>query len=166
MFSNQSFGGQSNYGSNAFRGGMSSTFDNYGSNNVPPIFRQKTDNNAMGSRLQPIDYTNSSLKPLQKNFYKEHAAVRRRDEQEIQEFVQEHEVTLDGPDIPRPVFEFEECHFPESVDGLLYSHYKKPTVIQSITWPVALSGRDMVGIAQTGSGKTLGVSWCFYTIVF
>lgn len=25
-------------------------------------------------------------------------------------------------------------------------------------WPMALSGRDFVGIAQTGSGKTLGVS--------
>ena len=26
------------------------------------------------------------------------------------------------------------------------------------SWPVALSGKDFVGIAQTGSGKTLGVS--------
>ena len=25
-------------------------------------------------------------------------------------------------------------------------------------WPIALSGKDFVGIAQTGSGKTLGVS--------
>lgn len=33
-----------------------------------------------------------------------------------------------------------------------------PTVIQSVAWPIALSGRDMVGIAKTGSGKTLGVS--------
>jgi len=31
-----------------------------------------------------------------------------------------------------------------------------PSPIQSIGWPAALSGRDMVAVAQTGSGKTLG----------
>lgn len=31
---------------------------------------------------------------------------------------------------------------------------KKPTAIQSQGWPVALSGTDMVGLADTGSGKT------------
>jgi len=38
----------------------------------------------------------------------------------------------------------------------LNDNYQRPTVIQSIAWPVALSGRDMIGIAATGSGKTLG----------
>ena len=33
--------------------------------------------------------------------------------------------------------------------------YDKPTVIQSQSWPIALSGVDMTGIARTGSGKTL-----------
>ena len=40
--------------------------------------------------------------------------------------------------------------------------WQSPTAIQSQGWPVALSGLDMVGIAQTGSGKTLAVS-CIYT---
>lgn len=34
--------------------------------------------------------------------------------------------------------------------------FTKPTSIQSQGWPIALSGQDMVGIAHTGSGKTLG----------
>jgi len=33
-----------------------------------------------------------------------------------------------------------------------------PTPIQAQGWPLALGGRDLVGIAQTGSGKTLSVS--------
>jgi ATP-dependent RNA helicase DDX5/DBP2 len=32
--------------------------------------------------------------------------------------------------------------------------YKTPTPIQSQGWPVALAGRNMVGLAETGSGKT------------
>lgn len=39
--------------------------------------------------------------------------------------------------------------------------FKEPTAIQGQGWPIALSGRDMVGIAQTGSGKTLSVRILF-----
>jgi superfamily II DNA/RNA helicase len=35
-------------------------------------------------------------------------------------------------------------------------NFEKPTIIQSVSWPILLSGHDIVGIAQTGSGKTLG----------
>ncbi|KAK6630848.1 hypothetical protein RUM44_003018 [Polyplax serrata] len=33
--------------------------------------------------------------------------------------------------------------------------FTEPTVIQAQGWPIALSGRNLVGIAKTGSGKTL-----------
>lgn len=33
--------------------------------------------------------------------------------------------------------------------------FEYPTAIQAQGWPIALSGRDLVGIASTGSGKTL-----------
>jgi len=33
--------------------------------------------------------------------------------------------------------------------------FKTPTPIQAQGWPMALSGRDLVGIAETGSGKTM-----------
>lgn len=36
--------------------------------------------------------------------------------------------------------------------------YGSPTIIQAQGWPTAMSGHNMVGIAQTGSGKTLAVS--------
>lgn len=34
--------------------------------------------------------------------------------------------------------------------------FAAPTPIQAQTWPIALQGKDIVAIAKTGSGKTLG----------
>ena len=34
--------------------------------------------------------------------------------------------------------------------------FASPTPIQAQTWPIALQNRDIVAIAKTGSGKTLG----------
>ena len=47
-------------------------------------------------------------------------------------------------------------------------NWQEPTPIQAQGWPMALSGRDIVGIAQTGSGKTLSVNFInlFSTIHF
>lgn len=61
-----------------------------------------------------------------------------------------------GKDAPLPVFDFRECEWPEPVYRRLEEDgFEKPTPIQSQGWPIVLSGRDMVGVAQTGSGKTL-----------
>ena len=38
--------------------------------------------------------------------------------------------------------------------ALKEENYLTPTPIQSQTIPIALTGRDVVGIAQTGTGKT------------
>lgn len=34
--------------------------------------------------------------------------------------------------------------------------FSSPTPIQAQSWPIALQGRDIVAVAKTGSGKTLG----------
>ena len=54
------------------------------------------------------------------------------------------------------MFSFAEANFPQYVNAELdKAGFDKPTAIQSQGWPMALSGRNCVGIAKTGSGKTL-----------
>jgi superfamily II DNA/RNA helicase len=55
------------------------------------------------------------------------------------------------------VTSFAELRLPPAiVDVLARAGIARPTAIQSLTLPDALAGRDVLGRAQTGSGKTLG----------
>lgn len=56
---------------------------------------------------------------------------------------------------PAPVSSFESLSIEESLRDALTESFPGPTPIQAVTWPIALAGRDVVGVAQTGSGKTL-----------
>nr|CAD7589994.1 unnamed protein product [Timema genevievae] len=76
--------------------------------------------------------------------------------QDVEEFRSNKEITLKGRNIPNPIRTFEEAGFPDYVlKEIKKQNFHEPTAIQAQGWPIALSGRDMVGIAQTGSGKTL-----------
>jgi superfamily II DNA/RNA helicase len=73
-------------------------------------------------------------------------------------------MTIAGSDVPKPVETFDEAGFPRYVmDEVKAQGFPAPTAIQSQGWPMALSGRDVVGIAETGSGKTL--TYCLPSIV-
>jgi ATP-dependent RNA helicase DDX5/DBP2 len=77
-------------------------------------------------------------------------------QEEVDEWRRKHEITVYGVNVPKPVRTFEEASVPEfMLKEIIKAGFTEPTSIQSQGWPMALSGRDMVGIAQTGSGKTL-----------
>jgi ATP-dependent RNA helicase DDX5/DBP2 len=99
-----------------------------------------------------------------KSFYKEDPAVAGRSPAEIDAFRRKHQITISGSDVPKPVETFDEAGFPRYVmDEVKAQGFPAPTAIQSQGWPMALSGRDVVGIAETGSGKTL--TYCLPAIV-
>lgn len=101
---------------------------------------------------------------FEKNFYNEHPDVTARSVQDVNAFRKEHDMKCDGTDIPKPITSFDEAGFPDYVlKEVKQQGFPKPTSIQCQGWPMALSGRDMVGIASTGSGKTL--SYCLPSIV-
>ncbi len=63
---------------------------------------------------------------------------------------------IQGRGVPRPVTSFDEVGFPDYLMKTIKAQgFPNPTAIQCQSWPMALSGRDVVAIAQTGSGKTI-----------
>ena len=64
-------------------------------------------------------------------------------------------IIASGHHIPPPIPSFADMKFPPAILNVLEERgIKKPTPIQMQGLPVILSGRDMIGIAFTGSGKT------------
>ncbi|KAF9763562.1 ATP-dependent RNA helicase DBP2 [Nosema granulosis] len=89
---------------------------------------------------------------FEKNFYKQ---TKKLSEREVEEFRRLHDMKTSG-DVPQPYISFEDTPFSADVlKGFASKNYTAPTPIQAQGWSMALSGKDMVGIAQTGSGKTL-----------
>ena len=106
----------------------------------------------------------STMPKFEKSFYHEDPSVASRSEREVHSFRQQHEITIHGTNVPKPVETFDEAGFPSYVISEVKAQgFSKPTAIQSQGWPMALSGRDVVGIAETGSGKTL--TYCLPAIV-
>lgn len=100
-------------------------------------------------------------KPLSSGTYTQTISLSNVAQADIDEFMSTHHITIVDPkgetSSLRPVTEFH--HLPAT--NLLekspspFASFKAPTPIQSASWPSTLSGRDVVGVAETGSGKTM-----------
>ncbi|TPX42797.1 hypothetical protein SeLEV6574_g05401 [Synchytrium endobioticum] len=155
------YGYQSNdngYGyNNAYYGGgyQAGASDGYGYGNARNGGGRRS---TPGANLQRIDWAREleHLPKFEKNFYHEHQDVANRSTAEVDAFRRQHEMTVIGKAIPKPITAFSEAGFPNYVLTAIQTlGFPSPTAIQSQGWPMALSGRDVIGIAQTGSGKTL-----------
>jgi len=56
----------------------------------------------------------------------------------------------------KPFQAFSDCPWPQSLQlEIQKAGYSTPSQIQAYTWPLALQGYDVIGVAATGSGKTI-----------
>ncbi|XP_068606478.1 probable ATP-dependent RNA helicase DDX17 isoform X5 [Brachionichthys hirsutus] len=128
--------------------------DSFGSSGGGPAQTRKFGN--PGDRLRKKRWDLDELPKFEKDFYTEHSEVQRLSQFDVDEYRRKKEITVRGSGCPRPVTDFHQAQFPQYVvEVLKQQNFKEPTAIQAQGFPLALSGRDMVGIAQTGSGKTL-----------
>ncbi|KAG5339518.1 DDX43 helicase, partial [Acromyrmex charruanus] len=111
----------------------------------------------------------AALPPIIKNFYKEDLAIANMPQSVVTQFrktnnnieVRHVFENTGGSDenmkIPNPVQTFEQAfhEFPDILTEIRKQNFEKPSPIQCQAWPILLSGQDLIGIAQTGTGKTL-----------
>ncbi|EDN94652.1 hypothetical protein SS1G_10526 [Sclerotinia sclerotiorum 1980 UF-70] len=55
----------------------------------------------------------------------------------------------------RPLIKFDYLPITDSAQRAPFKDFKAPTPIQAAAWPFLLAGRDVIGVAETGSGKTM-----------
>jgi len=119
-------------------------------------FKKDKEYSGPGANLRKPRWDMDSLPRFEKNFYREHPNVQVRSNEDVDEYRNRKEITISGRNCPKPIPLFEELMLPDYLDSIIKRMgFTEPTAIQSQGFPIAVSGRDLVGIAQTGSGKTI-----------
>ncbi|XP_066998033.1 ATP-dependent RNA helicase DDX42 [Anabrus simplex] len=110
--------------------------------------------------LPPIDHSEVKYADFEKNFYTPHEDIQSLDAEQVEELRQKLGIKVTGLQPPHPVSSFAHFGFDEALmKAIRKSEYSQPTPIQAQAIPAALGGRDIIGIAKTGSGKTAAFIW-------
>lgn len=106
----------------------------------------------------------AKLPPLVKDFYQEHEEVSKFTDEDVEKFrkdnnniVVSHFKEGDTFKLPKPAPKFVHSfhNHPDILTLIRSQNFQNPSPIQSQSWPILLQGKDLIGIAQTGTGKTL-----------
>ncbi|KAH8646623.1 P-loop containing nucleoside triphosphate hydrolase protein [Xylariales sp. PMI_506] len=90
--------------------------------------------------------------------YEQVAALTAISESQVTSFLDTHQITITDPlsyKNVRPITDFNYLPATSLISKNPFASFSAPTPIQAASWPFGLSGRDIVGVAETGSGKTI-----------
>jgi ATP-dependent RNA helicase DDX46/PRP5 len=107
--------------------------------------------------IAQVDHNDMDYKPFRKNFYAESLEISAMTEEEVNELrVDLENITVKGKDAPRPIQKFAQGGFGAQIMQIINQlQFSTPSSIQSQALPAIMSGRDTIGVAKTGSGKTM-----------
>lgn len=110
--------------------------------------------------LPAIEHSEIEYAPFEKNFYTQHEDIAKLSRNLANDLRKTLGLKVTGPSPPHPVTSFAHFGFDESLmKAIRKSEFTQPTPIQAQSIPAALGGRDLIGIAKTGSGKTAAFLW-------
>ncbi|AJP86042.1 BMC_2a_G0004530.mRNA.1.CDS.1 [Saccharomyces cerevisiae] len=127
--------------------------DNTDNSNIAKIAKLKAK-----KRVKQIYYSPEELEPFQKNFYIESETVSSMSEMEVEELrLSLDNIKIKGTGCPKPVTKWSQLGLSTDTMVLITEklHFGSLTPIQSQALPAIMSGRDVIGISKTGSGKTI-----------
>jgi ATP-dependent RNA helicase DDX46/PRP5 len=107
--------------------------------------------------IPTINHDKIKYEPFRRNFYSEPVDMADLNEAEVASLRLELDgIKVRGVDVPKPVQRWAQCGLGvQSLDVIQKLGYAAPTSIQSQAIPAITSGRDVIGVAKTGSGKTI-----------
>ncbi|KKZ67268.1 hypothetical protein EMCG_07073 [[Emmonsia] crescens] len=107
--------------------------------------------------LPPVNHEKMNYEPFRKNFYTEPVDLAELTEEDVASLRLELDgIKVRGVDVPKPVQKWSQCGLGmQTLDVIRKLNYENPTSIQSQAIPAIMSGRDVIGVAKTGSGKTI-----------
>lgn len=107
--------------------------------------------------LAKIDHSGVNYMSFRKDFYVEVPELAKMTTTEVDAYKVELEgIQVKGKGCPKPIKTWAHCGVSKKeMDILKKLGYEKPTPIQCQAIPAIMSGRDLIGIAKTGSGKTI-----------
>ncbi|KAH6567976.1 hypothetical protein BASA50_001140 [Batrachochytrium salamandrivorans] len=110
--------------------------------------------------LPPIDHSAMDYPTFVKNFYKQHADIASLSDSVVATIRNDLNMRVFGRNVPSPCIAFAHFGFSDMLLQTIVKHgYSEPTAIQRQAVPIAMSGYDLIGVAQTGSGKTAAFLW-------
>ena len=117
-----------------------------------------TASEAKKKELPTVDHSKITYEPFRKDFYMEPPDLAKLTPEEVDQM----RIDLDGIYVrglkcPKPVEKWSQFGMPPGIQEVIkkFLKYERPTPIQSQAIPAIMSGRDVIGIARTGSGKTI-----------
>ena len=107
--------------------------------------------------LPTTNHAKMTYKPFRKSFYHEPSELSDMTDEEVADLRLELDgIKIRGIDAPKPVQKWSQCGLgAQSLEVIQKLGYDKPTSIQTQAIPSIMSGRDVIGVAKTGSGKTI-----------
>jgi ATP-dependent RNA helicase DDX42 len=122
--------------------------EGYDGNNIPDK-RREIDSLAASNHAE-IDY-----EQFRKDFYEPVPEIKALSAVEVAQRQKAAGTRVVGFNTCAPVEGFSQCNFDRALLNVIEkAGYVSPTPIQAQALPIILSGRDVVGVAKTGSGKT------------
>mmetsp|Transcript_104381 Transcript_104381/g.156329 ORF Transcript_104381/g.156329 Transcript_104381/m.156329 type:complete len:335 (+) Transcript_104381:510-1514(+) len=110
--------------------------------------------------LPVVYHSEIQYPPFNKMFYLEHEEIKALTPAEVAKYRKEIDIRVTGDNVPKPVKTFAHLGLGERLmKSIEKQNFTEPTAIQRQAIPAALSGRDVIGIAKTGSGKTASFVW-------
>lgn len=107
--------------------------------------------------LPKVDHATVTYSTFKKNFYVEVPEIAKMSNEDVEAYRIELEgILVKGKGCPKPIKTWAQCGVSKKeMDVLKKLNFEKPTPIQCQAIPAIMSGRDLIGIAKTGSGKTI-----------